>query len=27
MEHFRRLGFAQEVRAQGLTPDHPTDIA
>jgi 2-polyprenyl-6-methoxyphenol hydroxylase-like FAD-dependent oxidoreductase len=27
MEHFRRLGFAQEVRAQGLPPDHPTDIA
>jgi 2-polyprenyl-6-methoxyphenol hydroxylase-like FAD-dependent oxidoreductase len=27
MEHFRRLGFAAEVRAQGLPPDHPTDIA
>ena len=27
MEHFRRLGFAGEVRAQGLPPDHPTDIA
>lgn len=27
MEHFRRLGFAHEVRAQGLPPDHPTDIA
>ncbi len=27
MEHFRRLGFAQEIRAQGLPPDHPTDIA
>jgi 2-polyprenyl-6-methoxyphenol hydroxylase-like FAD-dependent oxidoreductase len=27
MEHFRRLGFAQEVRAMGLPPDHPTDIA
>ena len=27
MEHFRRLGFAQEVRALGLPPDHPTDIA
>jgi 2-polyprenyl-6-methoxyphenol hydroxylase-like FAD-dependent oxidoreductase len=27
MEHFRRLGFATEVRAQGLPPDHPTDIA
>ena len=27
MEHFRRLGFAHEVRAQGLPPDNPTDIA
>lgn len=27
MEHFRRLGFAAEVRALGLPPDHPTDIA
>jgi 2-polyprenyl-6-methoxyphenol hydroxylase-like FAD-dependent oxidoreductase len=27
MEHFRRLGFAAEVRSQGLPPDHPTDIA
>jgi 2-polyprenyl-6-methoxyphenol hydroxylase-like FAD-dependent oxidoreductase len=27
MEHFRRLGLAGEVRAQGLPPDHPTDIA
>lgn len=27
MEHFRRLGFAHEVRAQGLPADHPTDIA
>lgn len=27
MEHFRRLGFAHEVRAQGLPQDHPTDIA
>jgi 2-polyprenyl-6-methoxyphenol hydroxylase-like FAD-dependent oxidoreductase len=27
MEHFRRLGFAHEVRAAGLPPDHPTDIA
>ena len=27
MEHFRRLGFAQEIRGQGLPPDHPTDIA
>src|SRR3990167_6454432 len=27
MEHFRRLGFAGEIRAQGLPEDHPTDIA
>ncbi|WP_439519991.1 FAD-dependent oxidoreductase [Hydrogenophaga sp.] len=27
MEHFRRLGFAHEIRQQGLPPDHPTDIA
>ena len=27
MEHFRRLGIADEIRAQGLPPDHPTDIA
>lgn len=27
MEHFRRLGFAQEVRFLGLPADHPTDIA
>jgi 2-polyprenyl-6-methoxyphenol hydroxylase-like FAD-dependent oxidoreductase len=27
MEHFRRLGFAEEIRSQGLPPDHPTDIA
>jgi 2-polyprenyl-6-methoxyphenol hydroxylase-like FAD-dependent oxidoreductase len=27
MEHFRRLGFAHEVRALGLPPDHVTDIA
>ena len=27
MEHFRRLGFADEVRAVGLPPDFPTDIA
>lgn len=27
MEHFRRLGFAGEIRRQGLPPDHPTDIA
>ncbi len=27
MEHYRRLGFAEEVRAQGMPPDFPTDIA
>ena len=27
MEHFRRLGFADEIRAAGLPPDYPTDIA
>ncbi|MES2190412.1 MAG: FAD-dependent oxidoreductase [Pseudomonadota bacterium] len=27
MEHYRRLGFASEIRAQGLPPHHPTDIA
>ena len=27
MEHYRRLGFAERVRAQGLPADHPTDIA
>ena len=27
MEHFRRHGFADEIRRQGLPPDHPTDIA
>ena len=27
MEHFRRLGFAEEIRSRGLPPDHPTDIA
>ncbi|WP_376096657.1 FAD-dependent oxidoreductase [Roseomonas sp. CCTCC AB2023176] len=27
MEHFRRVGLAAEIRAQGLPPDHPTDIA
>jgi 2-polyprenyl-6-methoxyphenol hydroxylase-like FAD-dependent oxidoreductase len=27
MEHYRRLGFAHEIRALGLPPDHPTDIA
>ena len=26
-EHFRRLGFAEEVRALGLPPDHPPDCA
>ena len=27
MEHFRRLGFADEVRALGLPAEYPTDIA
>jgi 2-polyprenyl-6-methoxyphenol hydroxylase-like FAD-dependent oxidoreductase len=27
MEHFRRLGFADEIRALGLPEDFPTDIA
>lgn len=27
MEHFRRLGLAERVRALGLPPDHPTDVA
>jgi len=27
MEHFRRIGIAQAVRALGLPADHPTDIA
>lgn len=27
MEHFRRLGFAEEIRALGLPDDFPTDIA
>lgn len=27
MEHFRRVGFAHEIRALGLPADHPTDIA
>ncbi|MGE0114433.1 MAG: FAD-dependent oxidoreductase [Steroidobacteraceae bacterium] len=27
MEHYRRLGFADELRALGLPPDYPTDIA
>lgn len=26
MEHFRRLGFAHEIRALGLPPDYPPDI-
>src|ERR1700712_1155366 len=27
MEHYRRVGFAEKVRAQGLPEDYPTDIA
>ena len=27
MEHYRRLGFAQRLRAQGLPADYPTDIS
>jgi 2-polyprenyl-6-methoxyphenol hydroxylase-like FAD-dependent oxidoreductase len=27
MEHFRRLGFAEEIRALGLPDDFPTDVA
>jgi 2-polyprenyl-6-methoxyphenol hydroxylase-like FAD-dependent oxidoreductase len=27
MEHYRRLGFADEIRSLGLPPNHPTDIA
>lgn len=27
MEHFRRIGIAQQIRALGLPADHPTDIA
>ncbi len=27
MEHYRRLGFADAVRAEGLPADYPTDIA
>ncbi len=27
MEHFRRHGFANEIRSQGLPGDHPSDIA
>jgi len=26
MEHYRRLGFANDVRAEGMPPDYPTDI-
>jgi 2-polyprenyl-6-methoxyphenol hydroxylase-like FAD-dependent oxidoreductase len=26
MEHFRRLGFAHEIRALGMPPDYPTDM-
>tara|TARA_R110001583_G_scaffold57261_2_gene171813 strand:- start:4806 stop:6458 length:1653 start_codon:yes stop_codon:yes gene_type:complete len=27
MEHYRRLGFAHEIRAMGMPADHPTDVA
>lgn len=27
MEHYRRHGFAQEIRALGMPGDHPTDVA
>lgn len=27
MEHYRRHGFADEIRALGMPPDHPTDVA
>lgn len=27
MEHYRRLGFADEIRKLGLPSDHPTDVA
>lgn len=27
MEHYRRLGFADEIRRLGLPPDYPTDVA
>jgi 2-polyprenyl-6-methoxyphenol hydroxylase-like FAD-dependent oxidoreductase len=27
MEHFRRLGFAHEIRSLGLPPEFPTDVA
>ncbi|HZL60261.1 MAG TPA: FAD-dependent oxidoreductase [Stellaceae bacterium] len=26
MEHYRRLGFADRIRAEGLPPDYPTDV-
>ena len=26
MEHYRRLGFSEKVRALGLPQDHPTDV-
>src|SRR5947208_9608788 len=27
MEHYRRLGFADEIRSLGLPSDYPTDVA
>jgi len=27
MEHYRRLGFADEIRALGMPSDHPADVA
>ena len=27
MQHYRRLGFAKEIRALGMPGDHPTDVA
>src|SRR2546421_5980905 len=27
MEHYRRLGFADEIRALGLPEDHPSDVS
>jgi len=27
MEHYRRLGFAEEIRSLGMPEDFPTDIA
>jgi 2-polyprenyl-6-methoxyphenol hydroxylase-like FAD-dependent oxidoreductase len=27
MEHYRRLGFADEIRALGMSADYPTDVA